>query len=343
MRAGVLANAVHLSRRMPNFAEKYAAVRELGRGGMGTIFEARDVRSDERVAIKVLGEEHRADPELVRRFEREARAAGALSSCRAAKVLDIDQLDDGTPYIVMELLEGRDLAHLLEHCGPQPVGAAVRWIIEACDAIAEAHHLGIVHRDIKPSNLFLCSDTGSVKVLDFGIAKRTESFDVDITLGVAPLGTPQYMSPEQVRCAQDLDERSDIWSLGVTLYELVCGRPPFKHGSPHACIAAVVVDPVPDPRQFRPDLDASLVAVLMRALEKDPAHRFANVDELVEALLPFIDESAPSDDDSWRDRLAEEVALARQTPTIRDEERTTPSWPNVWCGRQTTVRMVAGF
>jgi serine/threonine-protein kinase len=295
-RVDVAASAHQSADSYPIFAEKYEVERVLGRGGMGTIFEARHSRLGHRVAIKVLGEELRAHPDLVSRFEREARAAGSLSSPHAVRIFDIDQTEDGTPFMVMELLEGQDLAQLIEHGGQQPIGAAVRWIVEASDAIAEAHHLGIIHRDIKPSNIFLCSETNSVKVLDFGIAKTVEAKDAVITQTVAPLGTPQYMSPEQARCIE-VDARTDIWSLGVTLYELVCGRPPFNHEIAQACIAAVVVDPIPDPRKFRAELPDELAASILRALEKEPADRFASVDEFIASILPFAEETPalPSD------------------------------------------------
>lgn len=289
---------------------------------MGTVFEARHARMGHRVAIKVLGEDVRRHPELVKRFEQEARAAGALSSPHAVRVHDIDQTVDGTPFMVMELLTGRDLAHIVENDGAQPIGASVRWVIEACDAIGEAHRLGIVHRDIKPSNLFLCRDTGSIKVLDFGIAKHVAAKDAALTLGVTPLGTPQYMSPEQVRCAKDVDARTDIWSLGVTLYELVCGRPPFDHDVPQACIAAIAADPIPDPREFRPDLPDALAAIVMRALAKDRSERFGSVEELVLALAPFVD--APSSSDSWR-----VISTARRTAT---SDHTTVSGDGVASG-----------
>ena len=284
--------------RLPPFTDKYDVERVIGRGGMGTVFEARHSRLGQRVAIKVLGEELRTHPELVRRFEREARAASALSSPHAVRVFDIDTTDDGTPFFVMEFLSGRDLDDIVTNDGPQPVGLAVRWLIEACDAIAEAHRLGIVHRDIKPSNLLLC-ETGSIKVLDFGIAKRNTPNERAITVGVQPLGTPQYMSPEQVRCAKDVDARTDIWSLGVTLYELVTGRPPYNHDLSAACIASIAADPVPDPREFKADLSADLVKVIMRALDKDPAGRYQTVDELVLALAPFGEAITP-ETPSWR-------------------------------------------
>jgi serine/threonine protein kinase len=281
--------------------DKYAFERVLGRGGMGTIFEARHARLGHRVAIKVLGDDLRIHDELVRRFEREARAASALSSPHAVRVYDIDTTTDGAPFFVMELLSGRDLAQILEVEGRKPVGRAVRWIVEACDAIAEAHHLGIVHRDIKPSNLILC-DSGVIKVLDFGIAKKLEPSgrnEAAITSGLAPLGTPQYMSPEQVRCAKTVDARSDIWSLGVTLYELVAGRPPFDHEVPQACIAAIVADPIPPPSTFV-DIPAGLEKAIMRALEKNAGDRFATVEDFVDAIVAFADVTPAQDGTTWR-------------------------------------------
>ncbi len=314
------APALQNAEKHPPFTDKYSVERILGRGGMGTVFEARHLRLGHRVAIKVLGEDLRVHTELVQRFEREARAAGALSSPHAVKVFDIDQTDDGTPFMVMELLHGRDLAHIVEHNGAQPIGASVRWVIEASDAIAEAHRLGIIHRDIKPSNLFLCGDTGSIKVLDFGIAKRVAAKEAAITQGVAPLGTPQYMSPEQVRCAKDVDARTDIWSLGVTLYELVCGRPPFNHEVPQACIAAIVADPVPAPRQFRPDVPEELADVIMRALAKEREERFQSVDDFVLALAPFADRSPFAEEGSWRVITTARRTIAMELTTMDGED-----------------------
>jgi len=278
----------------PAFAGKYVVERVLGQGGMGTVFRARHLRLGHRVAIKVLGSDLRGSEELVGRFDREARAASALSSPHAVRIFDVDATDDGTPFMVMELLQGRDLAQVLIDDGPLPIGRAVRFVIEACDAVAEAHRLGIVHRDLKPSNLFLCEDEEGlhVKVVDFGIAKGSTLQDAVRTQTLAPLGTPQYMSPEQVRCAKEVDARSDIWSIGVTLYELLTGVTPFPHDTAWACIAAIAADPVPDPRERRPDLPAVLVAVLKRALAKERDERFGSVEALVLALAPFADLSA---------------------------------------------------
>jgi serine/threonine-protein kinase len=299
------------------FAGKYAVERVLGVGGMGTVFEARHIRLGHRVAIKVLGSELRDYPELVTRFEREARAAGSLTSRHAVRVFDIDMTEDATPFIVMELLSGQDLARIIEREGPQPVPRAVRWVIEACDAISEAHSLGIVHRDLKPSNLFSTSE--GVKVLDFGIAKRVAAKEASITHAVAPLGTPQYMSPEQVRCAKDVDVRTDVWSLGVTLFELLTGTTPFAHEIPQACIASIAADPVPDPRTLRADLSPLLVEVIMKALEKDPTKRFGSVPEMVRALAPFaqLDLEIDRERSTSVRRIIENASRA-----LRTEERT---------------------
>ena len=315
------ATALENAPKYPPFTDKYEVERILGRGGMGTVFEARHARLGHRVAIKVLGSELRAHPELVKRFEREARAASALTSPHAVRVHDIDQTEDGTPFFVMELLDGRDLSNIIEHDGPQPWARSIRWIVEACDAISEAHRLGIIHRDIKPSNLLLC-DAGSIKVLDFGIAKHLlpQKGDAALTTGLVPLGTPAYMSPEQVRCARDVDARTDIWSLGVTLYELVTGRPPFDHDVPQACIAAIVADPVPDPRCFA-EIPDELAHVINKALAKDPAGRYQTVDELVLALATFI-ESEPQSErtPSWKVITGARRMMAKSNPTMSDED-----------------------
>jgi serine/threonine-protein kinase len=337
----VPASALERADASRRLSDKYDVERVLGRGGMGTVFGARHSRLGHRVAIKMLGEELRVHAELVTRFEREARAAGALSSPHAVKVFDIDQTDDGTPFIVMELLEGSDLAYRVEHDGAQPIGTSVRWVIEACDAIGEAHRLGIIHRDIKPSNLFLCRETGSIKVLDFGIAKRVAAKEAALTLGLAPLGTPQYMSPEQARCATDIDVRTDIWSLGVSLYELVCGRPPFNHDIAQACIVAIVTDPIPDPREFRSDLSDELAEVILRALAKDVSERFQSVDELVLALAPFAEASVAAD--SWRAVSSARRTVAREVTTVdgspilelRSRDETAPPTVSPSSGRGT--------
>src|SRR5581483_11428814 len=198
-------------------AGKYKIVRVLGRGGMGVVYEAWHQRLHQRVAIKMLLPDFTTDADLVGRFEREALAAAKLESPRVAKVLDVDTTSDGLPYMVIEFLEGHDLEAELHDRGQLPIAEAVAIIMEACVPIAEAHAKGIVHRDLKPSNLFIQEKDGErrLKLLDFGISKISEAGDVKITASFQSLGTPQYMSPEQVRHSKEIDGRTDIWSLGV--------------------------------------------------------------------------------------------------------------------------------
>jgi serine/threonine protein kinase len=227
----------------------------------------------------------------VGRFEREARAAATLESPYVAKVLDVDTSPDGLPYMVIEFLEGNDLAEELTRRGRFPVMEAVAYVMEACVPIAQAHALGIIHRDLKPSNLFLAKKGNErvLKLLDFGISKVLAETDAKNTSSFTSLGTPHYMSPEHVRSASDVDRRSDIWSLGVILYELLTGAEPFR-GEPTSVIAAIVADPVPLPRTRNADIPEALERVIMRALEKDPRKRFPDVRSLSQALAPFAPE-----------------------------------------------------
>jgi serine/threonine-protein kinase len=268
--------------------------RVLGRGGMGVVVAAHHLQLDTRVAIKFLHSEMLSDSEAVARFSREARAAVKITSEHVARVLDVGSLESGAPYIVMEFLEGRDLSSWLQSSGPMPVEQAVEFLLHACDALAEAHSLGIVHRDLKPSNLF-CIRTPdgnlSVKVLDFGISKLGEagrnSAMSAVTRTVALMGTPFYMSPEQMKSAKSADAQSDIWALGVILYELLSGKVPF-HGEAITEIAVKVATTSPATlRGARMDVPRELEAIVMRCLEKDKAKRYPSVAELAVALRPF--------------------------------------------------------
>jgi serine/threonine-protein kinase len=270
---------------------KYRVDRVLGEGGMGVVYEAFHLRLRQRVAIKVLRPSILAQPEFVTRFEREARAAATLESPNVAKVLDVDTTDAGLTYMVIEYLEGNDLADELTRRGRLPIQEAVAWVMEACVPIAEAHGQGIIHRDLKPSNLFLAKKGTErvLKLLDFGISKVLAESDGKSTSSFGTLGTPHYMSPEHVRNASDVDRRSDIWSLGVILYELLTGTEPFP-GDPARVIAAIVTEPVPRPRTKRDDIPRELEDVIMRALAKDPRDRFHDVRALSIALSPFAPE-----------------------------------------------------
>ncbi|HZU85388.1 MAG TPA: serine/threonine-protein kinase, partial [Polyangiaceae bacterium] len=238
-----------LPRPGDTIAGKYALVRLIGEGGMGVVYEANHVRLQQRLAIKVLRPDVPDFGGVVTRFEREARAAAQLQSIHAARVIDVDALPNGLPYIVLEFLEGRDLDAELEQTGPMSVEDAVDVVLQVTDAMSEAHALGIVHRDLKPSNLFVCrvgeQARRVIKVLDFGISK-SESDDTRLTPSHAYFGTPYYAAPEQLRAATTADARSDVWSLGAILFELLTGRTPFV-GTPTSVITQVISDPVPWP------------------------------------------------------------------------------------------------
>ncbi|MEQ9319647.1 MAG: serine/threonine-protein kinase, partial [Polyangiaceae bacterium] len=247
-------------------AGKYEVVGHIGEGGMGYVFEGVHRGLNQRVAIKVLQRRKGHDDELIARFEREARAAAKLQSEHTARVMDVDTLADGTPFMVMELLEGHDLEAELCRFGKLPVVEAVDIVLQACSAMAEAHQRGIVHRDLKPPNLFLCERGGvvTVKLLDFGISKMVTEEDKSVTQTSSSLGTPLYMSPEQIRSAKHVDARTDIWSLGVILYELIAGTTPFEADSPTAVIAAITADTPRPLAQTGPDVPVPLSEVVMK-------------------------------------------------------------------------------
>jgi eukaryotic-like serine/threonine-protein kinase len=273
-------------------AGKYKVERVLGRGGMGYVVAARHNQLDQQVAIKILMPELCENEDAVARFLREARASVRIQNDHIARVLDVGTLDDGAPYMVMEFLEGRDLAHELEDRHLLPVGEAVDFMLQACEALAEAHALGIVHRDLKPANLFRTRrPDGSpfIKVLDFGISKAIvpDAKAVSLTSTQGLIGSPFYMSPEQVRKPKTVDTRSDIWSLGVILHELLSGAPPFLSDTPLSILAAVVTDPAPLVRSMRDDVPEGLQAVILKCLEKEPARRYADIPALAHALSPF--------------------------------------------------------
>src|SRR5689334_13093473 len=226
-------------------AGKYRVERVLGAGGMGVVVAAHHIALDEKVAIKLLLPEALSNPEAVSRFAREARAAVKIKNEHVARVIDVGSLDTGAPYMVMEYLEGSDLGDWVKQHGNLPVEQAVEFLLQACEAIAEAHGAGIVHRDIKPANLFVimrADGLQSVKVLDFGISKVTPKgsvSDMGYTKTSTVMGSPLYMSPEQMESTKDVDTRTDIWALGVVLYELLTGNLPFLAESMPELIARI--------------------------------------------------------------------------------------------------------
>jgi serine/threonine-protein kinase len=274
---------------------KYQIIELIGSGGMGFVVSASHVELREKVALKFLRPEALTNEDLVARFAREARAAVSIKSEYVARVFDIGNLPDAGPFIVMEYLEGRDLWDVVREQGPLPIKMAVEFVMQACEALATAHAAGIVHRDVKPENLFLterAQGMASIKVLDFGISKVAltgSAFEADAPLvqTMMPMGSPVYMSPEQIRASQDVDARTDIWSLGCVLYELLTGTAAFDAPSVTQ-LSAVILEQHPLPlRSYCPDAPAELEAVITRCLEKDPKKRFQDVGELALALLPF--------------------------------------------------------
>jgi serine/threonine protein kinase len=271
---------------------KYRIERVLGSGGMGVVLEATHLELEQRVALKLLLPHVAQSPESVERFLREARYAAKIKSEHVVRVLDVARLESGSPYIVMEFLDGQDLADLVAARGPLPVSLAVDLLLQACEAIAEAHALGIVHRDLKPANLFVVERPGTgpfVKVLDFGISKdssrRGDNPSGAITTTTAILGTPSYMSPEQMRSTRDVDGRADVWSLGAILYSLLKGEPPYQGESTADVCAKIMRDPPPP--LARPEAPRGVAYAIERCLEKSAPTRFESVAILAAAIVEF--------------------------------------------------------
>ena len=273
-------------------AGKYRVERVLGAGAMGTVYAATHVVLGQRVAIKRMHAERLDRPNARARFLREARAAASLRSQHVARVIDVGVFEDGAPFIVMEHLDGEDLAALLDRRGALPFAEAVEYVLQAAEAVAEAHAAGIVHRDLKPANLFLIRDPAGapcVKVLDFGISKILGD-ELALTHNAVAVGSPLYMSPEQMVSSKDVDSRTDLWSLGVVLYELVTAALPFDEERLEALYGRILQTPPPPISARVATVPAGLEAVILQCLQKDRRRRFANAAELAAALAPFLPE-----------------------------------------------------
>ena len=335
------ASASHM-RRAVGFAPgdvldgKYRIERLVGEGGMGQVLAATHLGLGQQVAIKMMLAEKAADTDSVERFLREARAVVMLKSSHIARVYDVAKTPAGVPYIVMELLDGKDLVTVLLESGALPYQDAVDVILQACDALAEAHGLGIIHRDLKPENFFLSrrrDGTPHVKLIDFGISKigieaNSKSGRRIVTQENTVLGSPTYMSPEQVRNSKSVDERSDIWSIGVSLYELLTAAEPFGADSiPEIFVNVLTVTPAA-PETIVADIPPELSAIVMRCIAKDPSARFQTVGELANALSRFGmgkpssvaptwgEEKAPDSQSSLVGRLGPQTNPAFKVPGL---------------------------
>jgi eukaryotic-like serine/threonine-protein kinase len=281
-------------------AGKYRVESLLGEGGMGYVVSAIHGQLGQRVAVKLLAPELSQNPDACARFLREARAAVRIHSEHVARVVDVGELDNGAPFMVMEFLSGNDLARELEARQQLEIGTAIDYVLQACEAVAEAHSIGLIHRDLKPANLFLTRrPDGSplVKVLDFGISKAmtpegSSEPAPNLTAAQSLLGSPAYMSPEQARRPRSVDARTDIWSFGVVLYEFLAGQTPFPGDVPLEVLTASGTDPMPSLTAVRSDVPRELEAVIAKCLEKKPEDRYQTVAEFATALGPFAPNSS---------------------------------------------------
>jgi serine/threonine-protein kinase len=296
---------------------KYRVERVLGRGGMGVVVAARHLHLGERVAIKFPIARMILRSDVAARLAREGRAAMRIRSEHVARVFYVGALETGEPYLVMEHLNGQDLGVVLARGGPLPIDAAVEYILQAAEALAEAHALGLVHRDIKPGNLFLvrrADGSPLVKVIDFGISKRVsvaaDGADLQLTESNAMVGSPLYMAPEQMRASRTIDARADLWALGATLYTLLTGAPPFPARSILE-IHELILRGAPPLRDALPGAPPALEAIVQRCLRPDPEDRYADVAEFAAALADVAPEHARTS--------AQRIALILATPAAPED------------------------
>ena len=294
------------------FLEKYRIESVIGEGGMGMVLKAHHLDLDEDVAIKILRPEMHERAEVVARFLREAKAAVKLKGEHVARVFDVGRLpDSGSPYIVMEFLDGADLNKIIKRHGSQHPAVAVDLMLQACEAIAEAHSIGIVHRDLKGSNFFIIQtvdEPPELKVLDFGMATAPDGIS-ELTSASAVLGTPAYMAPEQISASRTADARSDIWSLGIVLYEMLEGERPFRSDVYYDLCLQIRTEPAP-PLSCA-DLPDGLEAAILRCLAKNRDERYQTVAELAVALAPFA-----SDPSAARAQVEQCARYARRSGRV---------------------------
>jgi len=273
--------------------DRYRIVRQLGEGGMGAVYEGEHLLIKKRVAIKCLHAQYAQNPEVVARFHREALAATSIGHQNIIEVTDLGRFPDGAVFMVLEYLQGRDFARLIDDEGPQPLGRIVHIMMQICDALTAAHGKEIVHRDLKPENVFLIKrgdDADFVKLLDFGISKMKSSSDSpgsNMTRTGMALGTPYYMAPEQAQGLKNVDHRADIYALGVILFRALTGQHPFDHDSYPMLVLKICTEPPPPLRRYRPDLPPEIEQIAAKMLAKTPDERFQNCAAVKAALKPY--------------------------------------------------------
>ena len=274
-------------------ADKYRIVRLLGQGGMGEVYEGENLRIRRRVAIKTLHTAVSSKPDAVQRFEREAQAAGRIGSAHIVEVLDLGDLPDGSRYMVMEFLEGSTLGERIVSRGRLPSREAALIVAELCEGLGAAHNTGIIHRDLKPANVFLATSKQHrrelVKILDFGVSKFSVlGDDMSMTSTGAVVGTPYYMSPEQAKGAKFIDARSDLYSVGVILYEAITGHVPFNAQTFNELIFKIALETPPPAESFVPDLDPRMASIIKRAMAREVNARFQSAAELKQTLEGWV-------------------------------------------------------
>src|SRR5262245_56049866 len=270
---------------------KYEIVRIIGQGGMGTVYEALNTAIGKRVAMKFVDAEVARNKDAAARFQREAEAASAVESAHIVEIFDSGTTDDGTPYIVMELLRGEDLGHRIKRCGRLDVVEALHITSQILRGLHRAHQAGIIHRDLKPDNIFLVDrddDASFAKILDFGISKVSRSGEGapvhTLTRQGTVLGTPFYMSPEQAQALSDIDNRTDLWSVGAILYECLSGRPPHTGATYEQVIVNICMHDAEDVRKHNSAVPEAVAQVIARALSRDRVERFTTAREFLDSL-----------------------------------------------------------
>jgi serine/threonine protein kinase len=302
-------------------AGKYHVDRLIGRGGMGAVFQATNLAIGKRVALKFLDHEAAKNREACQRFQREAEAAGMAESAHIVQIFDSGVTEAGLPFLVMELLTGEDLRACLKREGRLSVPSALRIVSQVLRALLRAHEAGIVHRDLKPDNVFLCArddDPSFVKLVDFGISKVARARTADtLTRRGTVLGTAFYMSPEQAQSFADIDGRTDLFSLGAILFEMLTGRPPHGGRTYEAVLIAICTHDAADVRTLVPDVPSNVAALVSRALQRDREQRFQSAAEFLAALTNLEGATAAATSATPRGAISEPDVTRRSKPRKR--------------------------